>query len=546
MIKYLGSSSVKMFPSAYRGQNVDAEAYFTTEGNLTKAEVLGFASKSFVDEYDGTNITIVIKGYRFDTTKAAIQALAGSGDEKIYADIRVVAKGADGTFNTLTGYEDTTQVILDDGTYFKGLAFSSDSTDLTSSALLVLENVEGVWGVPSASRLNVSPSQIRTSDSGADEDKSFSEKIVTDTLVASTINATSTTTQGLNVTQNATVSGSLTSQSLSVTQDASVSGSLTTQSLSVAQGVSVSGSLTSHDLEVAQDATIYGDLGVAENLEVTGATTCVGGMKSAIQYGNFAICDTAASVQIKDVTIPNFNLTGYNEEGVCVRILFKYGNTNSEPYIHFNNAEDYYLIKTSTTDFASAYALEANTVVELVCVRDPNAPGYVSHAYWFLVTGYRRNVQHSNTSSTSSLAEKLASFSSTPTWETRTLTYTSSPNPAYEGGGNMPLDDGKTYQFRMQCTSRDGYENYFDIGTFCLPISNKWNYFTFFVMGTNDDLTNSNQYIWRFEINHTKTTYSEIYNVNIHQVSYNSNQRAYQSTTCANIGTLTLYWRELK
>ena len=345
-IKYLGSSSVKMFPSAYRGQNVDAEAYFTTEGNLTKAETLGFASKSFVDEYDGTNITIVIKGYRFDTTKAAIEALAGSGDEKIYADITVVAKGADGTFNTLTCYGGS-QVVLDDGTYFKGLAFSSDSTDLTSGALLVLENVEGTWGVPSASRLNISPSQIRTSDSGDDEDKSFSEKIVTNTIVS-----TSTTTQGLSVTQNASFSGSTTTQNLSVTQNASISG----------------------------------------NLNVTETTTCLGGMNSALQYGNYVVCSTAANVANKEITVSN--LSSF-EVGMHILVLFEHENTAAYPKLIINGQtsfQDVCEIRGKVSDahgYASVYDFwDAGSVVDLVLT---NAGSGLNTKVW-LVSNWRNSV----------------------------------------------------------------------------------------------------------------------------------------------------------
>ena len=351
-IKYLGSSSVKMFPSAYRGQSVDPEAYFTTEGNLTKAEVLGFASKSFVDEYDGTNITIVIKGYRFDTTKAAIEALATSGDEKIYADITIVAKGADGTFNTLTCYGGS-QVVLDDGTYFKGLAFSSDSTELTSSALLVLENVEGTWGVPSASRLNVSPSQIRTSDSGDDEDKSFSEKIVTNTLVASTINSTSTTTQELGVTQNASISGSL---------------------------------------------------------NVAGTTTCLGGMNSALQYGNYVVCNTAANVANKEISISN--LSSF-EVGMHLHILFVNENTATYPTLTINGQTGYQYVyeirgkDSNTQGYANAYDLwDAGSVVDLVLAK----VGSDLNTKVWLVSNWRNSVNLANNAINTEFTN--ASFSS--------------------------------------------------------------------------------------------------------------------------------------
>jgi len=363
-IKYLGSSNVKMFPSAYRGQSVDAEAYFTTEGNLTKAETLGFASKSFVEEYDGTNITIVIKGYRFDTTKAAIEALAGSGDEEIYADITVVAKGADGTFNTLTCYGGS-QVVLDDGTYFKGLAFSSDSTDLTSSAILVLENVEGTWGVPSASRLNVSPSQIRTSDTGADKDKSLLEKIVTNTIVS-----TSTTTQGLSVTQNASISGSTTTQDLSVTQDASISGSL----------------------------------------NITETTTCLGGMNSALQYGNYVVCSTAANVANKEITISN--LSSF-EVGMHLHILFVNENTAANPKLIINGQTgSQYVFEirgkdSDTQGYTNAYDLwDAGSVVDLVLAMVGSG---LTTKVW-LVSNWRNSVYLANNAVNTEFTN--ASFSS--------------------------------------------------------------------------------------------------------------------------------------
>ena len=54
---------------------------------------------------------------------------------------------------------------------------------------------------------------------------------------------------------------------------------------------------------------------------------------------HYAYCETAASTQIKDVVIPNFNLTA----GARVIVKFKYGNTINDPKLRINTS-------SSTTD----------------------------------------------------------------------------------------------------------------------------------------------------------------------------------------------------
>ena len=290
-ISYLGSSNVKMFPSAYRGQSVDPEAYFTTEGNLTKSDVLGFANKSFVDEYDGTNITIVIKGYRFDTTKSAIQALAASGDSEIYADIKTDNKGTDGTFRTLVCYDDVASTILDDANNkFKGLAFASTKAQLSNDALLVLKLVDNTWGVPSASKLNVSPSQIRTSDSGDDLNKSLSEKVSTKDIVAS---GTLSVTGNTSIESNLTVGGAINYQSAET-------GTMTELLGLDNQGKIIKGTTLTGNLEVTGNSTTNGNLSVGGTTTLTGNLSAGGTTTSAGKItGNNGLEITSGETKLK-------------------------------------------------------------------------------------------------------------------------------------------------------------------------------------------------------------------------------------------------------
>ena len=337
-IKYLASSSVKMFPSAYRGQSVDAEAYFTTEGNLTKSDVLGFASKSFIDSYDGTNITIVIDGYRFDTTKSAIQALAESGDSEIYADIKTVAKGTSGTFKTLIGYNDTTQVILDDGTYFKGLAFASSKAQLSDNALLVLKLVNGTWGVPSTSKLNVSPSQIRASDNDADASKSLSEKLVTKDIAASgTLDVTGNTS----IESNLVVGGAINYQSAETgtmiellgldNQGKVIRGTTLTGNLGVTGTTASTGKITGgNGLEISNGNTSLKNTTITGTLSTTGNTTIGGNLEVVGELSSSEGLTIAGELIVNDVAHLKAGLQIEDGNNITVDVDSTNGDINTQ------------------------------------------------------------------------------------------------------------------------------------------------------------------------------------------------------------------------
>ena len=181
MPQYLDSTNVKMFPSAYRGKDdsedfYDPDSYFTTEGSLTKLATLGFYNKSFIEQ-DGDNLTIVINGYRFEVTITNVKALFNdlSSVDSIYANINVVDKGVNDSFPTLVSFESSSTIIDNDNEKFIALAFDTTTTGMGSNPLKVLEKVDGVWRVPSASKLNIVASQIMT-DNVDDKNKSIVEK----------------------------------------------------------------------------------------------------------------------------------------------------------------------------------------------------------------------------------------------------------------------------------------------------------------------------------------------------------------------------------
>lgn len=275
MPQYLNSSNVKMFPSAYRGQNVDAEAYFTTEGNLTKSDVLGFYHKSFIEDLGSGNLVIVIEGYRFDVSMSSIISLFSS-DSEVYADIKTLNKGSDGTFKTLVSYSDS-GTILDDGTYFKGLAFATTISELSARAIKVLEKVEGTWRVPNTSKLNIVANQIMTGDSGQDVNTSIREKIVTSELQA--INVSSGT---LGASGNLTVDGDISGDS-----------NLTINGTTSLKNATITGTLG-----VTSNEIVGGTLDVTSNASIGGTTSSTG----KITGGN-GLEITSGSTSLKDTSV---------------------------------------------------------------------------------------------------------------------------------------------------------------------------------------------------------------------------------------------------
>ena len=198
MAYYLKSSSVKVYPTSHRGTDIDPEAYFTTEKNITTSGgSLPLQNKSFVQN-DGTNLTIVIDGYVFKTTLKDIKTSIGDSFntlEKIYAFIKTQTKGDDNTFeelvcvdyandnsNTNKSVNDT----LDDDTHFKGLGFDI-SVPENCRGLLMFKKGELV----NTASLILSTSQIQNNyTSGQENQKPISEEFTTENITNSSLDST--------------------------------------------------------------------------------------------------------------------------------------------------------------------------------------------------------------------------------------------------------------------------------------------------------------------------------------------------------------------
>lgn len=437
MAQYLSSNNIKMFPSAYREQTIDQESYFTTEGNLTKSDVLGFANKSFV-ESDGTNITIVIDGYRFDTTISAITSLFSSGSE-IWAGIYTSNRGTSNTFKTLVPFDNTSSTILDTDSKFKGLAFGTSASDVSAGGKY-LKVLTSSGAIPSESKLNISASQIVTDNTESDRVKSIREKIVTNDLVvenSATISGNLSADSELYVEDDATFSSDV-----SIAGDVNIEGRLSTDSLRVENDIfcdTLVGQLSGTEGSVLVDdngqlyaRTLSSSFSVAAdtntNIEVvTGITQdsdgCLidmgskvlrnatstqsgivsetsqtfGGLKTfakgvkTINYGgNYGSCTTAGATQIKVVTISNFN-TSNPPDGTSIFVRFSYYNSHTNPLLRVSNGS------STFGDYPIVYCDYDNTTQPVVNLHGGEIYQLVFYNnYWRCVSQYVEKAHYAN------------------------------------------------------------------------------------------------------------------------------------------------------
>lgn len=170
MLNYLGSNLIKVYPSGYRGDNINYEASVNSEENLNSLASRLVANKNYIVEAEESSesgadnkIIFVIKGYLFSTNKSNITALFAGASENtiIYASVKTVdvittVAGASGTYKTLIPYDNTVPAVLDSGNVFKGVYFSAESGDLA-----LYKNVSNKWSVVESSKLIFSTSQIQ-------------------------------------------------------------------------------------------------------------------------------------------------------------------------------------------------------------------------------------------------------------------------------------------------------------------------------------------------------------------------------------------------
>lgn len=151
---YLGSSDIKVYPTALRGGTdygsetvYDPESRLGTEFNLTNPVNRLTVDGSFVISHSGSVLEFSIKGYYFKIT--ALGTLTGqfSSSSNIFANIRLKDLAQDNyTLRSLVAYSDGSSTNLDvDGTGFVGCYFSDTKVaDNTNTfGLEILRKVSG-------------------------------------------------------------------------------------------------------------------------------------------------------------------------------------------------------------------------------------------------------------------------------------------------------------------------------------------------------------------------------------------------------------------
>ena len=204
---YLNSNQIKVYPSGYRGQNINYEAGVNSEENLNELASRLVANKSYVaEEYnDGTatKIKFVVDGYLFSTTKSAITDLFSDAslNTRIYAhvttkDISVTANSITSSYRTLIPYNTTSIGILDGNSgdisgKFIGVFFNTAQGE-DANALAVYVKLEEGWSVPIDSWLVFSSTQVQ--DSGSSAKEPISQKFHTqDAVVSNTLSVSGET-----------------------------------------------------------------------------------------------------------------------------------------------------------------------------------------------------------------------------------------------------------------------------------------------------------------------------------------------------------------
>lgn len=173
---YLKSSQVKVFPSAFRGNNINPESFLTTEANI-KEPVLSTYHKTYAYKDDSGNYVLCLKGYRFyDISFANIITALGSisGVDSIWAGIRIadIASSYSGvSIPTLVANTDdgsgTNHILDNSDSEFTGLLFATTEEGLTNCTekIKLFERVssgssEDNFKIPDAYSLLVTSRQV--------------------------------------------------------------------------------------------------------------------------------------------------------------------------------------------------------------------------------------------------------------------------------------------------------------------------------------------------------------------------------------------------
>ena len=193
MANFLKSDEIRVYPSGYRGLNINPESFVNSEENLNSLADRVVKNKSYIVDDSGTKIVFVIKGYLFSAEKSDITDLFGSSGT-IYASATVYDVTVTGhSYKTLLPFNSSEAGVLDvtenSESIFKGVYFDTSSGDLA------LFTYDDGWKVKEESKLIFSTNQIQDNTTKKSITEQFtSEDIIADTVSADTIEAETSVT----------------------------------------------------------------------------------------------------------------------------------------------------------------------------------------------------------------------------------------------------------------------------------------------------------------------------------------------------------------
>ena len=132
-IKCLNSSLVRVFPSAFRGNNIDPESFLMDERNITKISRKTSSYDNYAYYNDDNDIELCLGGYLFVVAQSdVINAIDNASATTIYVGIKLkeLSSTLGATIPTLVDINENS--LLDDEGKFKGLNLSTSLSDLSS------------------------------------------------------------------------------------------------------------------------------------------------------------------------------------------------------------------------------------------------------------------------------------------------------------------------------------------------------------------------------------------------------------------------------
>lgn len=196
MAVYLGSNDIKVFPSAFRGDNIDTTSFLMSEGNISNISGKASSIKNFLCNVGESSFGICIGGYYFEVSVSDITSKFSTSidtSKPIYAGIKIedLHSSSNVDMSTLVAVSGgQSDHLLDINNEFKGLAFSQTRDELTSTlscseTLKVLEYDNNAWKVCEGSKAKHKAEDIciQYASSGDDEDNrhKLSDYVTVDT-----------------------------------------------------------------------------------------------------------------------------------------------------------------------------------------------------------------------------------------------------------------------------------------------------------------------------------------------------------------------------